>query len=93
VKEIEVDGGDGCVAPSADAIADGSYPLSRPLFIYVNKAEAEDNAAVAAYVDFYLSEQGITSVEEVGYVALPDDQLSDTTTAWEDRTAGTREAT
>jgi phosphate transport system substrate-binding protein len=93
VKEIEVDGGDGCVAPSADAIADGSYPLSRPLFIYVNKAEAVDNAAVAAYVDFYLSEQGITSVEEVGYVALPDDQLSDTTTAWEDRTAGTREAT
>jgi phosphate transport system substrate-binding protein len=93
VKEIEVDGGDGCVAPSADAIADGSYPLSRPLFIYVNKAEAVDNAAVAAYVDFYLSEQGITSVEEVGYVALPDDQLSDTTTAWEDRAAGTREAT
>jgi phosphate transport system substrate-binding protein len=93
VKEIEVDGGDGCVAPSADAIADGSYPLSRPLFVYVNKAEAEDNAAVAAYVDFYLSEQGITSVEEVGYVALPDDQLSDTTTAWEDRAAGTREAT
>jgi phosphate transport system substrate-binding protein len=92
VKEIEVDGGDGCVAPSADAIADGSYPLSRPLFIYVNKAEAVDNAAVAAYVDFYLSEQGITSVEEVGYVALPDDQLSDTTTAWEDRTPGTREA-
>jgi phosphate transport system substrate-binding protein len=92
VKEIEVDGGDGCVAPSADAIADGSYPLSRPLFIYVNKAEAEDNAAVAAYVDFYLSEEGITSVEEVGYVALPDDQLSDTTTAWEDRTPGTREA-
>jgi phosphate transport system substrate-binding protein len=92
VKEIEVDGGDGCVAPSADAIADGSYPLSRPLFIYVNKAEAEDNAAVAAYVDFYLSEEGITSVEEVGYVALPDDQLSDTATAWEDRTPGTREA-
>jgi phosphate transport system substrate-binding protein len=93
VKEIEVDGGDGCVAPSSDTIADASYPLSRPLFIYVNKAEAEDNAAVAAYVDFYLSEEGITSVEEVGYVALPDDQLSDTTTAWEDRTAGTREAT
>jgi phosphate transport system substrate-binding protein len=92
VKEIEVDGGDGCVAPSADAIADGSYPLSRPLFIYVNKAEAEDNAAVAAYVDFYLSEEGITSVEEVGYVALPDDQLSGTTTAWDDRTTGTREA-
>jgi phosphate transport system substrate-binding protein len=93
VKELEVDGGDGCVAPSADTIADGSYPLSRPLFVYVNKAKAESNAAVAAYVDFYLSDDGISSVEEVGYVALPDDQLSETTTAWEDRTTGTREGT
>lgn len=93
VKELEVDGGDGCVAPSADTIADGSYPLSRPLFIYVNKAKAEDNAAVAAYVDFYLSDDGIASVEEVGYVALPDDQFSETTSAWEARTTGTREGT
>ena len=92
VKEIEVDGGDGCVAPSAEAIADGSYPLSRPLFIYVNAANVEANAAVAAYVDFYLSDVGIASVEEVGYVALPDDQLADTTTAWEHRTTGSREA-
>jgi phosphate transport system substrate-binding protein len=92
VKELEVDGGDGCVGPSAETISDGSYPLSRPLFIYVNKATAEDNAAVAAYVDFYLGDEGIASVEEVGYVALPDDQFSETTTAWEDRTTGTREA-
>jgi phosphate transport system substrate-binding protein len=92
VKELEIDGGDGCVAPSAETIADGSYPLSRPLFIYVNKAAAEDNAAVAAYVDYYLSDEGITSVEEVGYVALPDDQFSETTTAWEDKATGTREA-
>jgi phosphate transport system substrate-binding protein len=92
VKEVEVDGGDGCVAPSADTIADASYPLSRPLFIYVNKAKAEDNAAVAAYVDFYLGDEGIASVEDVGYVALPDDQFSETTSAWEDRTTGTRES-
>ena len=93
VKELEVDGGDGCVAPSAETIADGSYPLSRPLFIYVNKATAEDNAAVAAYVDFYLGDEGIASVEDVGYVALPDDQFGETTSAWEDRTTGTREGT
>jgi len=92
VKELEVDGGDGCVAPSGETIADGSYPLSRPLFIYVDAQKAQDNAAVGAYVDFYLGE-GIGSVEEVGYVALPDDQLAETTTAWEDRTTGAREAT
>jgi phosphate transport system substrate-binding protein len=91
VEELEVDGGEGCVGPSAETISDGSYPLSRPLFVYVDAQKAEDNAAVAAYVDFYLSDEGIASVEEVGYVALPDDQFGETTTAWEDRTTGTRE--
>ena len=37
LKAVEVDSGDGCVAPSAETAQDGTYaPLSRPLFIYVN---------------------------------------------------------
>ncbi len=33
---VAVDGGDGCVTPSAQTIQDGSYkPLSRPIFMYV----------------------------------------------------------
>ena len=32
---VAVDGGDGCIDPSSETIADGSYaPLSRPLFMY-----------------------------------------------------------
>ena len=92
VKEIKISeepGGD-CVAPSADTIADGSYPLSRPLFIYVNKAVAEKNPAVKAYVDFYIGD-GLEAVEDVGYVALPDDQLKESADAWKARTTGTRE--
>lgn len=91
VKELEVDGGDGCVAPSTETIADGTYPVSRPLFIYVDAAKAEENPAVAAYVDYYLGD-GIAQAEEVGYVALPDDQLGESADAWENRTTGTREA-
>jgi phosphate transport system substrate-binding protein len=86
VKEIPISaepGGD-CVAPSADTIADNSYPLSRSLYIYVNKAKAEEKEAVAAYVDFYLSDL-TTWVEESGYVALPDEQASETLSAWEGR--------
>lgn len=90
VKELEVDGGEGCVAPSAETIADGSYPISRGLYIYVNAANAEENPAVAAYVDYYL-EAGYAAVEEVGYVPLPDDQLADSAAAWEARTTGTTE--
>ena len=84
VKELEVDGGDGCVAPSAETVADGSYPLSRSLYIYVNTARAAESPAVAAYVDYYLGD-GITAVEESGYVGLPEDRLAETRSVWEGR--------
>jgi len=81
-KAIAIDGGDGCVAPSIETIADGSYPLSRPLFIYPNNAKADTNPALQAWVDFYLSDPGIANVTEVGYVALPADELEATRDAW-----------
>lgn len=84
VKAFEVDGGEGCVAPSFDTIADGSYPLSRSLFIYVNNAKAAESEALRAYVDLYLSDEGIrTAVQEVSYVVLPDDRIEGTRSTWE----------
>ncbi len=57
------------IAPSPRGVLDGSYePLSRPIFIYVNKASAQ-RAEVKAFVEFYLS-QGAPLVEEVKYVPL-----------------------
>jgi phosphate transport system substrate-binding protein len=93
VKELAVaaEPGGECIEPTADTIADGTYPISRPLFIYVNAAAAEENEAVAGYVDYYLSEEGIASVGEVGYVDLPADQLDATRATWEARTTGTHE--
>jgi phosphate transport system substrate-binding protein len=82
VKELEIDGGDGCVAPTFDTIADASYPLSRSLYIYVNSAKAAENAALAAYVDYYLSDEGIMSVPQAGYVDLPADRLEAARTTW-----------
>jgi phosphate transport system substrate-binding protein len=73
-----------CVAPTPETIADGSYPLSRPLFIYVNKARAAENAAIGAYVDFYLAEGTISTVlETVPYVNLAPDALAETRAAWD----------
>ena len=90
IREIPVaaEPGGECVEPTAETIADGSYPLSRTLYIYVNADRAEENPAVAEYVDFYLGD-GYSAVEEVGYVALPDDRLEAATTRWDDRTTGT----
>jgi phosphate transport system substrate-binding protein len=85
IKALGVDGGDGCIAPTSETVADGSYPISRPLFIYVNNAKADENAALAPFVDFYLSDDGYAAVTEEGYVALPEDQLAETRSAWEGR--------
>jgi phosphate transport system substrate-binding protein len=81
VKILKVDGGDGCVEPTRDTVADNSYPLSRALYLYVNKAKAQSNAAVKAYVDFYL--QGVKDfVSQAGYVDLPDTDIQATQQAW-----------
>ncbi len=84
VAALAVDDGEsGCVEPTSESIADGSYPLSRPLFIYVNTSKAAAKQELVDYVDFYLSEDGLASVGETGYVALAD--YSETTGAWANR--------
>ena len=45
----------GASPPRSTRIADGSYPISRSLYIYVSAASAEENPAVAEFVDFYLT--------------------------------------
>ena len=82
VKAIEIDGQEGCVAPTAETIADRSYPLSRDLYIYVNTEKASSNEALAAFVDFYLSEEGLASVSEVGYVDLPQQVVAESQDKW-----------
>ena len=83
VKIVQVDGGEGCVTPDETTVSDGSYPISRPLFIYPNLNRAATNPALVAYVDFYLSDEGIVNASDVGYVALPTDELTATRDAWE----------
>jgi phosphate transport system substrate-binding protein len=89
VKILQVDGGDGCVEPTRDTIADASYPLSRTLYIYVNKAKITESPAVKAFVDYYMSDTGVvTAVQETGYVELPTDQLEASRSTWESESAG-----
>lgn len=83
VRTIAVDAGDGCVEPTLDTIADGSYPLSRSLFLYVSLTAMEDNPAVAEYVDFYLDDAQLRDVVvEAGYVPLPAERIEATRDAW-----------
>ncbi len=83
MKAIAIADKDGnCVAPTDETIADGSYPFSRTLYIYVNTAKAAENPAVAAYVDLYLSAQGIEQVSAAGYVQLDSAKQQLSLDAW-----------
>jgi phosphate transport system substrate-binding protein len=84
LKALSVDAGDGCIEPSIESIGDGSYPSARPLFIYVSLTKAAENPALVAFVDYYLSDDGITNVSGEGYIELPAEELEATRQAWED---------
>jgi phosphate transport system substrate-binding protein len=73
-----------CVKPTRKTIRAGTYPISRPLFIYPNNAKAADNAAVQAFVDFYMTPENLTDVViEAGYVPMSDAQIDENIGAWE----------
>lgn len=86
LKALRVDN----VEPSPSTIESGEYPLSRPLFIYVNREMLEENQTVQEFVNFYLEEGNFSEfVEESQYVALPEDARQAVRTQFEERTTGT----
>ncbi|WP_373229498.1 PstS family phosphate ABC transporter substrate-binding protein [Cohnella sp.] len=69
LKVVPIDGGKGAITPNAKTIANGTYaPLSRPLFIYVQK-KAMSRPEVKAYVKFYLQNASKLSTE-IGFIPL-----------------------
>ncbi|MBE0522135.1 MAG: PstS family phosphate ABC transporter substrate-binding protein [Candidatus Methanoperedenaceae archaeon] len=70
MKLVAIDGGNGAVLPSGQTINNGTYPISRPLFIYVNK-ESLNRPELKEFVRYYLTE-GKEFVPQVGYVKMPD---------------------
>ncbi|MGH3876545.1 MAG: PstS family phosphate ABC transporter substrate-binding protein [Actinophytocola sp.] len=74
LKAVEIDGGGGCVAPSAETAQDQSYtPLFRPLFIYVSDAGLK-KPQVVSFAEFYL-ENNPDIVEVAKFIPLTDDQI------------------
>ncbi len=74
LKALEINGGDGCIAPSVENAQKGTYtPLSRPLFVYVKK-EALKRPEVEAFVR-YMLENEQTIAEQSQFVPLTDEQL------------------
>ncbi len=73
LKDVRMNG----VASSQETIADGSYPLSRPLFFYVKNAHRGVIPNLDEFVNAYVEEDAIGPdgyLAERGLVALPDDE-------------------
>jgi phosphate transport system substrate-binding protein len=65
VKAVEVD----FVAPSRKTIVAGTYPLSRPLFLFTN-GYPELGMPLHAFVTFALTEKGQEIIEAKGFIPL-----------------------
>jgi phosphate transport system substrate-binding protein len=92
VKAIPIaESGDDCVEPTTETIQSAEYPISRFLYVYVNAQKLKDNAALEAFVDFYMSDEGLASVHEVGYVDLHADEIAAAQDTWQSRTTGSAE--
>ena len=72
-RGLTIDG----VAPEYDAIADNSYPVSRPLFFYVKLAHYGKTKGLKEFVEFFVSEDIMGEDGELierGLIALPPDE-------------------
>ena len=65
VKAVTVDG----VMPSRKTIANGVYPISRPLFFFTN-GYPELGTTLHAFCTFFLTEKGQEIIEAKGFVPL-----------------------
>lgn len=62
-------------APSYEAIADGSYPVSRPLFFYVKKAHVEVIPGIKGFLAEFTSDKAWGKdgyLADKGLIAMPD---------------------
>ena len=74
LNAVEIDNGEGCVAPSSETARDGSYaPLARPLFVYVDKKAFASNPALNSFMNFYI-ENDTAIAEAAKYIPLSDEQ-------------------
>jgi len=70
--------------PSFENIADGGYPISRPLYFYVKKAHVGTIPGIDAYLSEFISEKAMGEdgyLSDRGLIPLPEDeyeQLADT---------------
>ncbi len=83
LRPLAIDG----VQPSQESATDGSYELSRPLYLYTAQSILDREPQVTSFLDFYLRNVNDV-IEEVGYFPVSDDLLAEQDNALRVATGG-----
>ena len=86
IKDVPVDG----VKASYETIADGTYKVSRPLFVYAKKQHIGQIPGMAEFIAEYVSDKALGEdgyLSEKGLVTLPGEQADKTRAVAKDMTA------
>lgn len=73
LKVLRIDGGKGCVAPSAATVQSRSYPISRPIFVYI-KLTSFKRPEVQAFIKYILDNE-VAIAKKARFVSLTPAQL------------------
>ncbi|MDO5663484.1 MAG: phosphate ABC transporter substrate-binding protein, partial [Brachybacterium sp.] len=77
----------GGVEPDLEHSVDGSYPLTRPLYLYVRVESLEENPAVEDYIRYVL-DNGTTIMPRTYFYPLDEEGYDESLSRLEDRTTG-----
>jgi phosphate transport system substrate-binding protein len=77
LKALKIDG----VAPNADTVESGDYPLARPLFLYSTAQIMTEKPQVADFLNFYLTHVN-DEIDDVGYFPASAAALDEAKQAW-----------
>jgi hypothetical protein len=69
IQLVSVDAGSGCVAPSAESIADGSYPLTQALTLVVRQNALQNNV-VQSLLWYIFSDANYGLIENAGLIGV-----------------------
>jgi phosphate transport system substrate-binding protein len=88
LKSLAINFKEKSVSPNLATIKSGEYkPLSRPLFMYVNK-KSLDSKAVSDYLDFFIKNSEAI-IKQVNYIPLTQKGYLYATSRLKSKTAGT----
>ncbi|MBC7231702.1 MAG: PstS family phosphate ABC transporter substrate-binding protein [Chloroflexi bacterium] len=77
LKVLSIEG----IAPNAETVDSGKYPLARPLFIYSTAKIMKEKPQVAAFINYYLTHVNEV-IRRVGYFPASEEVLNASKKAW-----------